>query len=1108
MNSKFFTNSAENTLFNKLEGIFQHNQNINNFDVLVGYFRSSGYFKLRPLLENVAHIRILVGIDVDKITTQMHADGLALFNGDREKTIKDWQKKFSTDVQEANYEQQTEQGIVQFIADIKTKKVQIKAHPSRAIHAKIYIFRPDDYNPHKGGSVITGSSNLTDAGLGTGSSPNYEFNVLLNDYNDIQFATAEFEKLWQEGIEVLPQVAEDSLKKTYLADNITPYELYLKCLIEYFGAEIEFDPNSIKDLPADFKRLSYQMDAVNEGWQMLKKHNGFFLADVVGLGKTVIAVLIARQFYYHNGYPDYRSKILLVIPPALKQNWVDTLKSFSIDDAFKIITNGSLHKISNAKDYDMVIVDEAHKFRNDSAEAYDQLQRICKTKTEHDKGKGGRDKKVMLISATPLNNRPDDLYNQILLFQDGNNSTLDFPLGSFFSKAKKEYQDILKLADKHQAGQKTAALYKKIRARVIAPLMVRRTRTDLLANKRYQQDLLEHGVVFPKTTPPKPVYCQLEAGLEKLYDNTVKKIDNKHRNKSGLLHTRYRALHYLKPELKQQYTRADFIADRLVGIMKTLLLKRMDSSFYAFGQTLGRFIRSSEAMLKMIDNNKIIIAPNLDVNSYILDGNEDELMEVIATESLTDPSIIVCCRDDFEAGFIDGIKHDYALLKTMKSDWDNITEEIGDPKLHEFLTQLPNFLDKQNNPQQKIVLFTESTDTMRYLTAEIEQTKYGEKTLSVNAQNRNQLKQAIAQDFDANIDAADKLNSHQILLTTDVLAEGVNLHRANTVINYDTPWNATKLMQRIGRVNRIGQTASHIFVYNFYPTAQIDDDIALRRRALIKLQAFHSALGEDSQIYSTDEKVDTFGIFDENIKEEVNETIPFLEEIRQFRKNDPAAYKRIKMLPSKVRNAVKNTAHQGGALVFARTEGKGSSRFYVVKPELDNASNENNIAPFIKTYSFIQTAKLLRCSPDTQATKLPEQHHSQVVSALDKFKQETAQDIVNENQNKTLSTTEKKAIRFLKAMLALSEINATNDAEPDKIKLAIEQIKQKRFQNLSRDINKLSKNTKEIKPIVVLERTLNIIQKYDLNRHIEDNPEQAKKPKNTQPTIVISQSYT
>ncbi len=1099
MSTKFFTNNEENTLFNKLKGVFKHNKSINNFDVLVGYFRSSGYFKLRPLLEDIANIRILVGIDVDKITKEMHADGLSLFKGDPEKTIKNWQGKFIGDVHKANYEQQTEQGIKQFVEDMQTRKVQIKAHPSRAIHAKIYIFRPDDFNPHKAGSVITGSSNLTDAGLGTSSNSNYEFNVLLNDYQDIQFATVEFERLWQEGIEILPQTAKESLKKTHLADNITPYELYLKCLIEYFGAEIEFDPNSIKDLPSNFKRLSYQMDAVNEGWQMLKKHNGFFLSDVVGLGKTVVAVLIARQFYYYNGYPDYRSKILLIIPPVLKQNWTDTLASFKMDDAFKIITNGSLHKVGdNASKYDMVIVDEAHKFRNDTAEAYDLLQCICKTKTAD-----GKDKKVMLISATPLNNRPNDLYNQILLFQDGNNSTLDFPLAKFFTKAKKEYKDILDMPDKHQAGQQTAALYKKIREKVITPLMVRRTRTDLLGNERYKEDLTKHSIVFPKITPPKPVYYQLEARLEKLYDDSIKKINNKNKNKTGLLHTRYRALHYLKPEFKQQYKRADFIADRLVGIMKTLLLKRMDSSFYAFGQTLGRFIMSSEAMIKMIDDNKIIIAPNIDVNSYVLSGKEGKLMEVIANESLTDPNIITCRRDDFEEGFIDGIKHDYAMLKALKLDWDEITKEIGDPKLQEFLTQLPNFLNKENNPEQKIVLFTESSDTMHYLTEKIKQTEHGDKTLSINAQNRNKLKQVIEQNFDANTKET-KSNAYQIIFTTDVLAEGVNLHRANTVINYDTPWNATKLMQRIGRVNRIGQTASHVFVYNFYPTAQINDSIGLEKKALIKLQAFHSALGEDSQIYSTDEKVDTFSIFDENIREEVNETIPFLEEIRQFRKNNPTEYKRLKGLPSKVRNAIKNAAYKGGTLVFTRTEDKGSSRFYLINPKIENVSNKDSIVD----YSFIKTAKLLKCTPDTKAERLPDEHHKQVSSALDTFKNETEQNIINENQNKTLSPQENKAIKFLKTMLTLSEINASNDEESDKIKLAIEQIKQKRFQNLTRDINKLNKNSKGINQTVRLENTLRIIQKYDLNSHIEDEQDNPQKHQNIQPNIIISQSYT
>lgn len=1083
MSTKFFTNKAKNTLFNKLTGVFEHNQNINHFDVLVGYFRSSGYFKLRPLLEHVAHIRILVGISVDELTQESHSLGL-VYQEDKEKVEQSWQVKFTTDIKQANYDAQTEQGIKQFIQDMLSGKVSLKAHPSQKIHAKIYIFRPDNFNEHTASSVITGSSNLTNAGLGTQQTANYEFNVLLNDYDEVKFATDEFEKLWLEGVDIPPEVAENSLKKTHLADDITPYELYLKCLIEHFGSEIEFDPNSIKDLPNGFKRLSYQMDAVNEGWEMLKKHNGFFLSDVVGLGKTMIATLIAKQFLFLGGR-DYNPNILLIVPPALKQNWEDTLMKFEIRGKVKIFTNGSLHKITSPKDYDMLIVDEAHKFRNDTAQAYDQLQQICKTKTSANKAK-----KVMLISATPLNNRPDDLYNQILLFQDGNNSTLDFPLASFFTKAKKEYKEILQLSNNKKAREQTAKLYEEIRERVITPLMVRRTRTDLINSERYKKDLDEHGVVFPKTTPPKPIYYQLEQNLEYLYDDTIKKIDNKKQDKTGLLHTRYRALHYLKPELKQKYIRADFIAERLVAIMKTLLLKRMDSSFYAFKETLNRFIQSSKIMLKMIENNKIIIAPNININQYILEDKEEELMELLASESLTDPSIIIATKDDIEIGFVEGVQHDYKILKELKLAWDKITI---DPKIDEFLQELPVFLDKEKNPEQKIVIFTESTDTMEYLSGKIADTDYQDKTLVVNANNRNQLKQQISQNFDANMALNDKKNDYQIILTTDVLAEGVNLHRANTVINYDTPWNATKLMQRMGRVNRIGQMASHIFVYNFYPTAQINDDIALEKKALIKLQAFHSALGEDSQIYSIDEEVDTYGIFDANIQEQENEKIPFLEEIRNFKAQNPEGYKRIKDLPSKVRCGVKNQQFQNQTLVFARTEDRGSSRFYKV-----GGKNQ------IENYGFIKAAKLLKCLPDTKVEGLHKQHYPQVLSTLEQFETETTQNIIDKTQNKFLSTADKKAINFLKAFDKLSN---TNTEEQGKLKQAIQQIENKRFPPLVKKINKLQKNSKGIKPLVILASLLNIIKDYDVDSHIVAELTQENTNRQTKPTIVISQSY-
>ena len=290
------------------------------------------------------------------------------------------------------------------------------------------------------------------------------------------------------------------------------------------------------------------MDAVNQAYQILEKHNGCFLADVVGLGKTIIAILIARQFFYKNGYPDYRSKILLVIPPALIGNWETTLSEFKIEDAFTIITNGSLDNVRNYAQYDMVIIDESHKFRNSTSQAYQTMQIICKTPTTKDTAK-----KVLLLSATPLNNRPNDLYNQILLFQDGNQSSLGFSLSGFFNQIDKEHKEIRKLRKPKDIRRDTIKLYEKIREAVIEPLTVRRTRTDLSDNDRYKEDLKNRGITFPNIQKPTPIYYQLSPDLNKLFDETLLKIDNKEQKTSGLCYTRYRILNYLIPEKRQQY---------------------------------------------------------------------------------------------------------------------------------------------------------------------------------------------------------------------------------------------------------------------------------------------------------------------------------------------------------------------------------------------------------------------------------------------------------------------------------------------------------------------------------------------------------------------------
>ena len=226
MPTKFFTNYQENTLLKKFAGVFEHSD-VHYFDALVGYFRSSGYFRIRKYLENVTKIRILVGINVDKLVRTAARKGLE-FNLNSEITIDEVRQAIREDIQHSDYQKEVEEGIIQFIEDVASGKMEIRAHPEKNIHAKIYIFRQKIEHEHAGyGAVITGSSNLTVAGI----EKNFEFNVELRDYDDIKFATDTFNKLWDESVEILSEEIQNVRTATYLNDEFTPFEIFIKFIL-------------------------------------------------------------------------------------------------------------------------------------------------------------------------------------------------------------------------------------------------------------------------------------------------------------------------------------------------------------------------------------------------------------------------------------------------------------------------------------------------------------------------------------------------------------------------------------------------------------------------------------------------------------------------------------------------------------------------------------------------------------------------------------------------------------------------------------------------------------------------------------------------------------
>jgi len=993
ISSHIFTNRNGNTLMKEFEGVLQHNPQIRNLDAVVGFLRASGYFSLRPFLDNIGKVRVLIGIDVDKYIAKAAQQG-KLFFGAEEEVKEEYLRKTRTDIETSNYRKDIEDGMYLMVQDLLDKKLELRAHPSKKIHAKIYVLYPDNFNQYSQSMAITGSSNLSGNGLGITQDKQYEFNVKLDRYDDVKFAKDEFEQLWNEaeGCEITSEDIKAAIDRTYLKGDVPPYDLYIKMLMEYYADRVlETDSADPFDMPEGYTKYDYQMDAVIEGYQKLIRYDGFFLSDVVGLGKTIVATMIAKKFLIENGYEH--TKILVVYPPAVEQNWKSTFKDFGIDKYAKFITNGSLSKVLdeedynywNAEEYDLILVDEAHKFRSHTTSAFEQLQEICKMPRLEAGNIPGYKKKVMLISATPMNNSPADIYTEILLFQDPRHCTIDgvSNLTAFFSPLIKEFKRLRK--NNNTSIEDFKRLAEKVRDRIIKPLTVRRTRTDIESIPRYNKDV--NG--FPKVEHPIENQYELNEHLANLFEQAIQILDKQ------LTYARYQAIAYLKPEVANGlYDNAELISRSLAGIRKNGLVKRLESSFYAFQVSIENFHQANQNMIDMFDNDKVYIAPDLDINLLLESGlSEEEIEEKLNAKASNNPKNAIFHAADFRPEFIDMLHNDQAILEQMLADWKDISDE-DDSKFAKFNELLKHELFRSDrNPEKKLVVFSESVDTVDYLKRRINR----KDVLVISAQNRNKQFKTIRENFDANY--KQKLNEYNIILTTDVLAEGVNLHRSNVIVNYDTPWNSTRLMQRIGRVNRIGSASKHIYNYVFYPSREGNKQINLNQIALSKIQSFHSTFGEDNQIYSQEEIIDRnlSKLFDEGVneqKKDINKELPFYEELRTLFKTNRQEYNRIAKISLRSRTGRESKTINGvtlseDTLVFLKTNFR--KVFFLVS---ENAQE----------ISVLDALNYFKATKDEKPVTRISNHHKHVEKALTKFRTIQDEEIrIQETSQKDLS---------------------------------------------------------------------------------------------------------
>ena len=1096
MASNFFTNKGENTLYKKFEGVFSHMQNIEYFKSVIGYFRASGYFAIRKHFPNDLKVKIIAGINVDPFIALAQKQGL-LFNLNAKDTKESFIESIQDDIFSAKYGKEIEEGILQLIGDIADGKIEIRAHNSKKLHSKFYIFLSPNFNEHNpNGMVIMGSSNLSAQGLGLEDvQHNYEMNVELRDYDNVKFADTEFETLWLQSTAILPVDAPALIKKTYLDITPTPFELFVKFLIEFFGKNIEYDPDSISDIPLKkFKKLSYQIDAVNQGYELLLKYNGFFLADVVGTGKTVMAALLAKKFIIQNGP---KTKVLVVYPPTLEKNWKSTFKEFRIDEKCHFIANGSLNKIvegdhnfADKERYDLILVDEAHKFRNHRSQQFENLQIICKSGRENIGAVEGYEKKIVLISATPLNNKPEDIYYLISLFQDIRNSNLGEPnLQRYFYPHIIRYKTLIQQTPLDLAAIQD--IFNDIRDKVVKDITIRRTRTDLKKNERYAKDLIAQGITFPKVADPIANEYELPDDLAALFIETANNLVDSNR----IDFFRYQAIAYLTDEANNGvYQSAQTISRSLAFIMQTQLIKRLESSFFAFKKSLNKITISTNQMIEMYERDSVFIAPDLDISDLLNQGKSDEEIEIeILKIDDEKPKNKKFKKTDFKEGwtdkdkkyhkgFIEGLRTDYENLKSLNDKWQAVDDEKNDPKWNVFIELLENqYFSKDKNELGKLVIFTESVDTLNYLTKRLtNETTY--KVLSITSENRNKEFETIRENFDANFEGTFR-HDFDIILTTDVLAEGINLHRANVIVNYDTPWNPTRLIQRLGRINRIGTKANFIYNFNFYPSQHGDMVINLKERSEAKLQSSHTAYGEDSRIYSLREIIDQWAMFEEK-EEEKDLRTEWLEWLRKYREQNEEHFNTIRKMPLKVR-CIRKTNEKESSIAFVKNG--DYKNIYV------HANGKSFALPFEKAVKIFEAQKT-----EEGILPVPDVHYNQINAIIEQFERDiTTPEMIGGNNDK-LDVRSNKALNDLNNWLANEILSSPDSIEAGTNLFPL--LKHGTYANLTNEVYKLRNETNAIKLEIEL---IKLSRKY--TSKIKRQAKKEVEPLN--PNIIISETF-
>lgn len=990
-------------------------------DFCVGYFNLRGWKQIDSYIDQWAGgeencCRLLVGMPVHGEDEELRdALRLAKKSGDMDmQSAVRFRRKlaevFRTQLMRGAPNNEDETGLRKLAEQLRSKKLVVKLFLAHSLHAKLYLlFGQDPVNPI---TAFLGSSNLTFAGLAYQG----ELNVDIQDHDATEKLADWFNDRWDNRwcfdiSEDVLKVIEESWAREEL---IPPYQIYVK--MAYHLSQEARTGLAEYNIPKEFgdTLFPFQTAAVKIAVHHINKRGGVIIGDVVGLGKTLMATALAKIFEN-----DFDLETLIIAPPNLTKMWEDHRERYRL--LGKVISMSQVNKIlPDLRPYRVVLIDESHNLRNREGKRY----KVIKDYIERSSSK------VALLSATPYNKSYIDLSNQLRLFVPE-----DLDIGVAPEKLIREMGET-EFIRKHQCSPRSIAAFEKSThsddwRELMRLYLIRRTRSFIQDN--YAEPDSETGrkyltfadgtrSYFP-TRRPKSVRFGLKDEnpndqYARLYsDAVVDAINHLTLPRYGLGNKRYLAPKPVTaPSAAEQQILDDLsrAGKRLMGFCRTNLFKRLESSGAVFLLSLERHILRNVLFLYAIENNLLLPIGTQDAS--LLDSR-------ITDEDADDPEIFEGAEDGgeeeqhtsyrygrlrTEEDFKKRAKEVYDVYQTqyasrfkwispsffsklLFSDLDKdvvvlrgILSENGDwnPAHDEKLDALHNLLTKKHS-SEKVLVFSQFADTIRYLETQLA-IRDLKSFACVTGESDDPTEMAwrfspVSNDKRSRISPQQEL---RVLLATDVLSEGQNLQDACVVVNYDLPWAIIRLIQRAGRVDRIGQKAENILCYSFLPADGVERIIRLRARVRQRLAENAEVVGTDEAFFEDDDNdqavrdlfTEKAGILDGEADSEIDLSSYAYEIWKNATKNNPELEKTISEMPSVVyatRKYEERPEQPAGAVVYVKTAQDNDALAW-----LDRSGK-------VITQSQFAILKAVECKPNEPALPRQEEHHELVRKGVD-----------------------------------------------------------------------------------------------------------------------------